>query len=190
MWIVSLTNHILTTSQTEKMLRDVTTRVTPATPGLYRRLIVNIREGPLAGRWLFAWVFLSQLGHLIEHIAKKLSGSGLLGASFDSEVSHLVFNGIIAIVAILLVAVYPRNPWVYPLVVLSVFHGIEHVYIFEQFNRTGLSDGPGLLGLGGAIGVIPIDRLDLHNIYNGFEMILMVLGCWHESEVVLAKTEE
>lgn len=139
-------------------------------------MIALIREGPLAGTWLFGWVFLSQLAHLIEHIAKQLSGSGLLGPSFDSEFSHLVFNGIIAIASLLLVAVYPRNPWVYPLALLAGFHGIEHVYIFEQFTRTGLSDGPGLLGRGGAIGLIPIERLDLHNVYNGMELILIALG--------------
>lgn len=159
--------------------------VTAARPSFYRRAITNIREGPLAGKWLFAWIFLSQLGHLIEHIAKQLSGSGLLGPAFDSEVSHLVFNGIIAIVSIVLVAVYPRNPWVYPLAALSILHGVEHVYIFEQFLRTGVTNGPGLFGVGGAIGLIPLERLDLHNVYNGFEMILIALGFWHETDVFL-----
>jgi len=143
----------------------------------------------LAGTWLFAWVLFAQLGHLIEHIAKAIQGQGLLGPSFDSELSHLLFNGAIALLAIVLVLVYPRNPWVYPLVVISILHGIEHVYIFEQFTRTGLTNGPGLLGLGGAIGVIPLDRLDLHNVYNGFELILITLGFWNETEVRLAKEE-
>lgn len=148
----------------------------------YRRFIQAVRAGPLAGRWLFAWIFLAQLGHLIEHIAQRVIGSGLLGPSFDSELSHLLFNIAIAVVSIVLVAAYPRNPWVYPLVVLSIFHGIEHVYIYVEFLGTGVSNGPGLLGLGGAIGVIPLDRLDLHNVYNGFEMILMVLGFGYETE--------
>ena len=160
----------------------------PATPeqGLtYQRLILAIRNGPLAGRWLFAWAFLAQLGHLLEHIAKQLTGSGVFGSDFDSEVSHLVFNGAIALLSLLLVAVYPRNPWVYPLAVLAVFHGIEHSYIFEQFLRTGISDGPGLLGRGGAIGLIPLDRIDLHNAYNGIETILIALGFWHETDALL-----
>ena len=152
---------------------------------VFRHAIARIRSGPFAGRWLFAWVFLTQLGHLGEHISVAIQGRPLLGPAFDSEVSHLVFNDAIALVAILLVLVYPRNPWVYPLVMLSILHGIEHVYIFEQFLRTGVSNGPGLLGIGGAFGVIPLDRLDLHNVYNGFEMILMVLGFGHETELVL-----
>lgn len=143
----------------------------------------------LGGLWLFAWVFLAQLGHLIEHIAKQISGSGPLGSAFDSELSHLVFNGIIAIASVLLVRVYPRNPWVYPLAALAVFHSIEHVYIFEQFLKTGAANAPGLLGRGGAIGLIELERNDLHNAYNGFELILMVLGLWHETEVRLERLE-
>jgi hypothetical protein len=133
-------------------------------------------------------VFLAQLGHLIEHISVAIQGKGLLGAQFDSEASHLVFNGAIAVLSVVLVLVYPRNPWVYPLVVLSIFHGIEHVYIYDQYLRTGVTNGPGLLGRGGAIGLIPLDRLDLHNVYNGLEMILMTLGFWHETN--LSQPEE
>lgn len=146
-----------------------------------------LRSGPFAGIWLFAWVFAAQLGHLIEHIAKAITGSGLLGRSFDSELSHLAFNGAIAVLAVALVLVYPRNPWVYPLAALSILHGIEHVYIFELFLRTGLSDGPGLLGQGGAIGLIPLDRLDLHNLYNGLEVILLTLGVSHECDLRFAE---
>jgi hypothetical protein len=148
------------------------------------RLGANIR--PLA---LFGFAFMAQLGHLIEHIIKAITGAGLLGAAADNEFSHLLFNGLIALVALALVVLYRRNPWVYPLVVLSVFHGIEHVYIYAQFLVRGITDGPGLLGAGGAIGVLPIDRLDLHNLYNGFEMILMVLGFTHESDGLLEQAE-
>jgi hypothetical protein len=160
------------------MIKSVKMRTSNA----YRTAISTIRRGPLQGRWLFAWVFLAQLGHLIEHISVAIQGKALLGSQFDSELSHLLFNGLIASVSLALVAVYPRNPWVYPLSLLSMFHGVEHVFIFNQFVKTGVSNGPGLLGLGGAIGLIPLDRLDLHNVYNGFEMVLMVLGLWHEVE--------
>ena len=151
-------------------------------PERWRRGVALLREGPLAGLWLFAWVLLAQLGHLIEHIAKAITGSGLLGPSLDSELSHLLFNGAIAILSVVLVFVYPRNPWVYPLIAISVLHGIEHVYIFEQHLRTGVANGPGLFATGGAIGLIPLARLDLHNVYNGFEMILIVLGFGYEAE--------
>jgi hypothetical protein len=151
----------------------------------YSAAIAAVRSGPLGGRWLFAWVFLAQLGHLIEHISVAIQGKALLGAQFDSEISHLLFNGVIAILSVVLVLVYPRNPWVYPLMILSIFHGIEHVYIYDQFLKTGVSNGPGLLGLGGVIGVIPLGRIDLHNVYNGLEVVLMVLGLSYEFELGL-----
>src|SRR6266540_2115740 len=64
---------------------------------LYRRAIVAVRGGPLAGHWLFAWAFFIQLGHLIEHISVAIEGKALLGSHFGSELSHLLFNGLIAI---------------------------------------------------------------------------------------------
>jgi len=57
---------------------------------VYQRAIRAIRAGPLVGRWLFAWVFLAQLGHLIEHISVAIQGKALLGSQFDSELSHLL----------------------------------------------------------------------------------------------------
>jgi hypothetical protein len=136
---------------------------------------------------LFGFVFASQLAHLAEHILIKLTGAAVLGSAANSEETHLFFNGFVAVWAMALVWAFPRNPWVYPLALLSIFHGIEHAYIFEQYLRTGVTHGPGLLGLGGAIGWIPLNRLDLHNVYNGFEMILMVLGLWNETEALLAE---
>ncbi len=156
---------------------------------LRRSAAAFVRNGPLAGLWLFVWVFAAQLGHLIEHIAKAITGAGLLGPSFDSEVSHLLFNSAIAVLGLVLVAAYPRNPWVCPLAAISVLHGIEHVYIFELFLRTGVTNGPGLLGIGGAFGVIPLERLDLHNVYNGCVVILMTLGVGYEFDRRLTTTE-
>jgi hypothetical protein len=143
------------------------------------------RRGPLGGLWLFAFVLLAQLGHLIEHISVAIQGRGLLGPQFDSELSHLLFNGLIAVLALALVVKYPGNPWVYPLLALSLLHAMEHIYIYGQYLRSGLTNGPGLFGLGGALGLIPLGRIDLHNAYNGLEIILMCLGLWHEVEEAL-----
>ncbi len=46
------------------------------------------------------------------------------------------------------------------------------------------------LSLRGAFGVIPLPRVDLHNVYNAVEMILIVLGFWYEAEARLADGEE
>lgn len=129
---------------------------------------------------LFGFVFALQLGHLIEHIAKALFGQGLLGQAADNELSHLLFNTAIAVFAVVLTRAYPQNVWVYPLLVLAVLHGAEHFYIYARFRETGITNGPGLFGEGGAIGLIPLQRLDLHNVYNGIEMVLMTLGLGFE----------
>lgn len=135
---------------------------------------------------LFGSVLAAQVGHLIEHILVRLTGAPFFGPAADSEELHLAFNGLVAVIALVLLWTFPRNPWVYPLALLSVFHGIEHVYIYELYLRTGFTNGPGLLGLGGAIGLVPLDRLDLHNVYNGLEVILISLGFWEEMEGNLA----
>lgn len=178
-------------------MRDLSTRLLHrfgniAYPENSRRVTGRLAAGGERGverLWLFAAILFAQLGHLIEHIAKQLTGSAFLGPVADNELSHLLFNLFIAVAAVALVRVYPLNPWAYPLVLLSVLHGIEHIYIYREFLVTGVSNGPGLFGVGGAIGLIPLDRLDLHNVYNGFEMILMVLGVSHETEVRLARGE-
>ena len=139
---------------------------------------------------MFGWIFFAQLGHFIEHIAKAATGSGLLGSSFDTEISHFLFNTAIAVLVVALLVRYPRNPWVYPLVVVALLHGIEHGYILANYMRTGISDAPGLLGRGGVLGLIALERAELHNAYNGVEMILLTLGFRNEIEVDIDTTGE
>lgn len=138
----------------------------------------------------FGLVVTFQVGHLVEHIAVRIRGEALLGAAANTEETHLIFNGLIAVFALLLVRAFRRNPWVYPLVLVSALHGGEHAYIYEQYIRTGVANGPGLFGIGGVIGLVPLERLDLHNAYNGSELILLVLGFWNEVEVLLIPGEE
>lgn len=137
-------------------------------------------------RWInalpFAAVFVAQLAHLAEHIFVKVFGAPLIGAAANSELTHLAFNTAIALASVFLVVNFRYNPWVYPLTMLAVFHVVEHVYIYGHHLSTGIVDGPGLLGVGGAIGLIPLLRADLHNVYNGFEMIFIVLGLSFEIE--------
>jgi hypothetical protein len=153
---------------------------------VWPRMAAFVRR-PGSRLWLFGFVFAAQLGHLGEHISVAILGYGLLGPAFDSEWSHFLFNGAIAILSVVLIAVYPRNPWVYPLCAISLFHEAEHVYILSQYLQTGATGGPGLLGLGGLWGIVPITRWQLHNIYNGFEVVLLMLGFIYETETLLAK---
>jgi hypothetical protein len=61
---------------------------------------------------LFGVVFAARLGHLGEHISVAIQGHGPLGSAFDSELSLFLFNGAIAILSVVLMAVYSRNSWV------------------------------------------------------------------------------
>lgn len=137
---------------------------------------------------LFAFMFCLQLGHLTEHIAKLLRGEGLLGPAGDTEPWHFTFNAAIAVLAIAALRAYPRNPWTYPLVVLAIVHGLEHVVILERYLRTGVPDANGIFGEGGLVGLVPLPRMALHNAYNGLETVLMALGLWHEVEARMDKT--
>lgn len=150
----------------------------------------GFRRGPLDGAWLFGVIAAAQLGHVIEHISLTLRGTPLLGAAFDTEISHFVFNEFIALASVLLIIVYPRNVWAYVLCVIAIAHGIEHGFIVYQFLQTGLPDSPGFLGHGGALGVLPIARNDLHNFYNGAELVLLVLGFTYELDRFLDNREE
>lgn len=141
----------------------------------------------------FGLLFSLQLGHLIEHILLVLSGKPFFGQAAQSQMWHFSFNTTIGVVAVIVLLVYRRNPWVYPLVLITSMHGIEDAYRYVQFViGTGQLDGllsladPQLFGIGGRIGLIPLEPTDLHNLWNGLEWILITLGFAHEVEATLA----
>ncbi len=143
---------------------------------------------------LFAVIFWLQVGHMVEHLSLAFRGQPLLGVEADSQFFHFFFNSAIAIIAAALVLRHPRNPWVYALAAVALLHESEDLYVYARFVLTsGSVDGPisegeaGLMGVGGALGLIPLQQIDLHNIYNGFEWILVALAFWHELVSLLFK---
>jgi hypothetical protein len=130
-----------------------------------------------------------QIGHVIEHISMVVLGRALLGPQFDSEISHFVFNTGIALLALYLIAIRRSNPWLYPLAAIAVLHGAEHAFILEEYIRTGNVAGPGLIGAGGLIEIFPIQRMALHNTYNGLELVLMVMGLHTEIQPLIDPSE-
>jgi len=145
---------------------------------------------------LFGVVFWLQLGHLIEHLSLAFRGVAFLGPEADSPLSHFAFNTVIAVLALLLLRAYRANPWVYPLVIVTTLHELEDGYNYVQFvmttgllNGAALLDANGVLGLGGALGVLPIAPVDLHNLYNGLEWILPTLGFWYATQEVLGRAQ-
>jgi hypothetical protein len=86
----------------------------------------------------------------------------------------------VAIVALMLARQLPRNLWVYPLAGVALAHGLEHAYAYGHLLTSGVGASRGLLGTGGVIGLIPLPPVDLHNVYNGVELILLTLGLQYE----------
>ena len=113
--------------------------------------------------WLafFFILVVTQGAHFLEHVAQMvqihllgfsgLQARGIFGM-LDIEWVHFIWNSWVLLCAVLLVFLYRKNPWLWVLLVISVWHEIEHVYIMSVFLSTGHVGTPGLLARGGAIG--------------------------------------
>src|SRR5215467_5267588 len=146
------------------------------TASLYRRY-----------RWfaLFFVLVVTQGGHLLEHCFQMIQihllglpaaqANGLISI-FNTEVSHLVWNTWVLALVGALIFLFPRNHWLKVVVVVSVWHTIEHVYLLSEALKTGISGLPGLLGQGGLIGGLPLSRPDLHFLYNFLEEALLLVA--------------
>ena len=78
----------------------------------------------------------------------ELQARGILGM-LDIEWVNFIWNAWVLLCAVLLVFLFPKNPWLWVLLVIAVWHEIEHVYIMSFFLRTGHIGAPGLLARGG-----------------------------------------
>ncbi len=145
-------------------------------------------------RWMafFFVLLVAQSVHFIEHIAQMiqihilgLSGSqahGIIGV-LDFEWIHFLFDGgWVPICTYILFVVYRKsNAWLWVLIPVVTWHGIEHVVIISYYLRTGIVGSSGLLASGGAIaGGLPLTRPDLHFLYNLLEEALIVLAYVHQ----------
>src|SRR6266516_370705 len=138
--------------------------------------------------WL-AFLFIlvvTQGAHVLEHVAQMveihllglsgLQARGILGM-LDIEWVHFIWNAWVLLCAMLLVFLFPKNPWLWVLLVISVWHEIEHLSIMSVFLRTGHPGAPGLLARGGAIGGgLPLSRPDLHFFYNLLEELVLIIA--------------
>ena len=138
--------------------------------------------------WL-AFLFIlvvTQGAHLLEHVAQMvqihllglsgLQARGIFGM-LDIEWVHFIWNSWVLACTVLLVFLFRKNPWLWVLLLISVWHEIEHVYIMSVFLRTGHPGAPGLLARGGAIGGgLPLTRPDLHFYYNLLEELVLIIA--------------
>ncbi len=147
--------------------------------------------------WLafFELLVLLQIVHFAEHISQMIElhwlswpavlARGIVG-ELDIEPVHFWWNLAILFSATLLLLVpYRKNAWLWGSWAFSVWHQIEHIYIyFGWFLAKGISGHPGILGAGGIIDeadvAIPVlttlGRADLHFWYNFLEIGLFVLA--------------
>ncbi len=138
--------------------------------------------------WLafFFILVVTQGAHVLEHVAQMvqihllglsgLQARGIFGM-LDIEWVHFIWNSWVLLFAVLLVFLFRKNPWLWVLLVISVWHEMEHVYIMSVFLRTGHIGAPGLLARGGAIGGgLPLSRPDLHFFYNLLEELVLIIA--------------
>ncbi len=110
--------------------------------------------------WLafFFILVVTQGAHVLEHVAQMaqihllglsgLQARGILGM-LDLEWVHFIWNAWVLPCAVLLVVLFRKNPWLWVLLVIAVWHEIEHVSIMSVFLHTGHVGAPGLLARGG-----------------------------------------
>jgi len=133
---------------------------------------------------LFYMLIVTQVGHLLEHVAQMTqihllhhSGAqaqGIFGA-LDIEWVHFIWNTWVLLAVILLLRRFPENRWLWATALLAGWHEMEHLVVFSTYLLTGRAGTPGLLGQGGFIaGGLPIRRADLHFLYNLIETIPLV----------------
>jgi len=82
----------------------------------------------------------------------------------------------IAIVAVLALTWWPKNPFGWALMPLALWHLAEHSVILTTYLRTGITGTPGILARGGLLNG-PLSRPDLHFLYNA-AVLLLLTGIW------------
>src|ERR1700694_5873445 len=126
-----------------------------------------------------------QAAHQVEHIAQMVQmhvdgqppafAHGLVGR-LDLEWVHFGLTVTIALVELIALARWPRNPVAWLLMPLALWHLAEHTTILITYLRTGITGTPGILAHGGLLNG-PLARPDLHFLYNAV-ILLLLIGVW------------
>ncbi len=146
--------------------------------------------------WLafFELLVILQIGHFAEHVSQVIElhwlewspvlAHGIFG-DLDIEPVHWWWNTSILFSATLLLLKFRRNRWLWASWIFSIWHELEHLYIyFWWFLPQGVSGHPGILGAGGLLDqaniflpyLTTLSRADLHFWYNLFEIGLFVIA--------------
>ncbi|MDQ2717511.1 MAG: hypothetical protein M3Z08_21675 [Chloroflexota bacterium] len=145
----------------------------------------------------FCILLITQGGHFIEHLAQLIQiyilgfnpmhAHGLIG-TLDIEWVHFIWNSWVLIYGVFLLYYSRKNPWLWALAVIALWHEAEHVYIIDCYLKTGMAGLPGLLAHGGALwGGLPISRPNLHFLYALIEEGLIIVGYLRERRIALSR---
>lgn len=168
-------------------------------------LLIKLRADWKTYSWLafFEFVVIFQLAHFAEHLSQMielhyLSWAPILAkgiiSQLDAEPVHFWWNlSILFCVTLLLLLRYRRNTWLWASWLFSIWHQVEHTYIyFTWFLPQGISNHPGIFGAGGVADeaglsipyLTTMGRPDLHFWYNFFEIGLFVIAfVWQAARV-------
>lgn len=175
----------------------------PWMPILARKLRADwLAYGMLA---LFELLVILQIGHFAEHVSQMIElhflnwvptqARGIIG-ELDIEPVHFWWNLIILAAGTLLLFRYGANGWLLASWSFSIWHQIEHIYIyFWWYLPHGISGHPGILGAGGlvaqaAVGIpvlTTLGRADLHFWYNLVEITLFIVAFLFQARRTLAQ---
>jgi hypothetical protein len=138
---------------------------------------------------LFYVLVVTQTAHFLEHVAQmvqlhllNLTGTAARGVfgQLDIEWVHWLWNLWVFVAAAVLLVRFRSNRWLWFTALFGLWHGLEHTYILWIYLTTGVAGTPGWLAQGGAVrGGLPLQRPDLHFIYNFIETVpLLIAFVW------------
>ena len=140
---------------------------------------------------ILVWALVIQAAHMIEHVAQVVQkhvlimerAQGFLGAVFDLEWVHFVYNSGLEIGFLAIFVLWRRAdrttipPLLSLLVLFQGYHVVEHVVKMIQYYALGITMGPkGILGH-----AVPL--IWLHFAFNLIVLALVILA-WDETSRV------
>ncbi len=141
----------------------------------------------------FAW-FMIQSAHMAEHVAQVTQkfilgwskAPGLLGAIFDLEWVHFLYNSSLQVAILTILIFWRRNirePLPFAVTAAAIFQGyhtVEHIVKMYQYYALGITIGPkGILGY-----FIPL--IWLHFFFNLITLAL-IIGMWRSVRPLWSK---
>ncbi|MGE3272019.1 MAG: hypothetical protein AB7P40_24915, partial [Chloroflexota bacterium] len=132
--VASYVGQIIAALQGWPLWAIVLATLLPWLPIMTRELVWTHRHY----HWLALLYILviTQSGHFLEHIAQvyQIHVLGLRGAAapgifgaLDIEWVHFLWNSWVLIVSIVLLSQFPRNPWLWALMPMTLWHEAEHM---------------------------------------------------------------